>query len=54
MQQKSLLVIGGSGNLGRAIVQTFKTTWKTVNIDLNQNEQCNMNIGKIFIDILSN
>ena len=31
---KSLLIIGGSGNLGKAIVSTFMQSWKVVNIDL--------------------
>lgn len=41
---KNLLVIGGAGNLGRAIISNFKESWKVVSIDLKPNTQAHHNI----------
>lgn len=35
---KFALIIGGSGNLGRTTVNTFKHSWKVASIDLKNND----------------
>lgn len=34
---KNLLVIGGAGALGKAVINTFKPTWAITSIDLINN-----------------
>lgn len=42
---KFLLLIGGSGNLGRAIVNTFiKKNWSICTIDFKENKDADFNI----------
>ena len=44
---KSVLVIGGSGALGKSVVNTFKNInpgWNILNIDLSENKEANQNI----------
>lgn len=44
---KSVLVIGGSGALGKSVVKTFKSmspAWNVLNIDLVENHDANQNI----------
>lgn len=38
MTKKHLLIVGGSGNLGKAIISSFKENWNIVNIDMIKNE----------------
>ena len=42
---KSSLILGGAGSLGRAMVSTFKAGgWSVVNMDLKENSEANTNI----------
>jgi len=43
-QYKHLLVVGGAGNLGRAIVNAFKGSWKVASLDLKANSQAHHNV----------
>eukprot|EP01017_Pseudomicrothorax_dubius_P011725 TRINITY_DN14447_c0_g1_i1.p1 TRINITY_DN14447_c0_g1~~TRINITY_DN14447_c0_g1_i1.p1 ORF type:complete len:234 (-),score=33.37 TRINITY_DN14447_c0_g1_i1:154-855(-) len=41
---RNLLLIGGNGNLGRAVVNSFKQTWRIAIIDLQNNNDANHSI----------
>lgn len=41
--QKFALILGGAGNLGRATINTFATSWKVASIDLKINEIAHLN-----------
>ena len=44
---KNILVIGGSGALGKSVVNTFKNSkpvWKVFNLDFNDNNTADTNI----------
>jgi len=41
---KHLLVVGGAGNLGRAIVNKFSRDWKVASLDIRANSQAHHNI----------
>ena len=42
---KSLLVLGGNGNLGRAMVNSFKMkNWKCLSVDFTENSQADSNL----------
>ncbi|EAS00398.1 quinoid dihydropteridine reductase, putative (macronuclear) [Tetrahymena thermophila SB210] len=42
--QRTLLVIGGCGNLGRSVISKFKSNWNIASIGLNINNESNKNI----------
>jgi len=44
MSQKHLLVVGGAGNLGRAIVNSFSKNWKVTSLDIKANSQAHHNV----------
>jgi len=44
---KSVLVVGGSGSLGKAVVKTFRNSssnWNVLNIDLIENKEAHKNV----------
>jgi len=41
---KSVLIIGGASNLGRALVSSFQSSWKVANLDITPNEQAHLNL----------
>lgn len=42
---RKALIIGGSGALGRALVQSFRATWEVTSVDLHPNTDAQRHIG---------
>ena len=41
---KNILIFGGSGNLGKAVINSFKPHFNVVNVDFKQNADAASNI----------
>lgn len=41
---KKVIVVGGNGQLGRAMVSCFKSEYETISIDMSKNPESNENI----------
>ena len=42
---KSLLVLGANGNLGKAIIKSFKKDWRVAGIDVMKGSNADLNLA---------